>query len=103
MSGAATSSPVLSGIIHLTNQTPTYRSEIDLLHDDEGLYTRVYRWRDAVCMMSLGMFKAVAEMRCQLDRDVENLFLSGDYMRVPSVSGIGAAEQVVELLASRPV
>lgn len=59
-------------------------------------------------MMSPGMFKAVAEMRCQLARDVENLFLAGDYMRVPSVSGalasgIGAAEQVVELLASRPV
>ena len=73
--------------------------------DDEGLFTRVYRWREAVCMMSPGMFKAVAEMRRQLDRDVKNLFLAGDYMRVPSVngalaSGVGAAHEVAELLAS---
>ena len=75
--------------------------------DDEGLFTRVYRWPDAVCMMSPGMFKAVAEMRRQLGREVENLYLAGDYMGVPSVngalsSGMGAAEEVVELLASRP-
>ncbi|MCE2504639.1 MAG: FAD-dependent oxidoreductase [Chlorobi bacterium] len=75
--------------------------------DDEGLFTRVYRWKEAVCMMSPGMFKAVAEMRRQLDRDVKNLFLAGDYMRVPSVngalaSGVGAASQAAELLASRP-
>ena len=45
--------------------------------DDEGLFARVYRWKEAVCMMSPGMFKAVAEMRRQLDRDVKNLFLAG--------------------------
>ena len=76
--------------------------------DDEGLFARVYRWKEAVCMMSPGMFKAVAEMRRQLDRDVKNLFLAGDYMRVPSVngalaSGIDAAKEVAELLESRPL
>ena len=75
--------------------------------DDEGLFTRVYRWKEAVCMGLPGMFKAVAEMRCQLNRDIKNLFLAGDYMRVPCVngalaSGVDAAEEVAELLASRP-
>lgn len=74
--------------------------------DDDGLFTRVYRWPDAVCMMAPGMFKAVAEMRGQLGREVKNLFLAGDYMRVPSVngalaSGVDAAEEVATLLASR--
>lgn len=74
--------------------------------DDEGLFTRVYRWREAVCMMPPGMFKEVAEMRRQLDGDVRNLFLAGDYMRVPSVngalaSGVGAATEVADMLASR--
>ena len=71
--------------------------------DDEGLFTRVYRWKEAVCMGQPGMFKEVAEMRRQLDRDINNLFLAGDYMRVPSVngalaSGIDAAHQVATVL-----
>ena len=75
--------------------------------DDEGLFTRVYRWREAVCMGPPGMFRVVAEIRRQLKRDVKNLFLAGDYMRVPSVngalaSGVGAAQEVEDLLASRP-
>ncbi len=77
----------------------------NLPSDDEGLFTRVYRWREAVCMGLPGMFKEVAEMRRQLDRDIKNLFLAGDYMRVPSVngalaSGIDAASEAAELLAS---
>ena len=74
--------------------------------DDEGLFTRVYRWREAVCMGLPGMFRAVAGMRRQLGEEVKNLFLAGDYMRVPSVngalaSGIDAATEVAELLALR--
>lgn len=74
--------------------------------DNEGLFTRVYRWKDAVCMMSPGMFKAVEEMRRQLSQDISNLSLAGDYLRVPSVngalaSGMDAAEKVAGLLASR--
>ncbi len=74
--------------------------------DNEGLFTRVYRWKEAVCMGLPGMFQAVAEMRRRLNREVENLFLAGDYMRVPSVngalaSGVNAAEEVAQLLASR--
>ncbi len=70
--------------------------------DDEGLFTRVYRWEEAVCMGPPGMFTAIADIRRRLSRDIPNLFLAGDYMRVPSVngalaSGIGAAEGVGEL------
>ena len=74
--------------------------------DGEGLFTRVYRWPEAVCMGPPGMFKAIADMRLQIKRDVKNLFLAGDYMRVPCVngalaSGVDAAEEVAELLATR--
>ena len=46
-------------------------------------------------------------LKSQLDRDVKNLFLAGDYMRTPSVngalaSGVDAANEVAELLAFRP-
>ena len=74
--------------------------------DDEGLFTRVYRWREAVCLGAPGMFKAVAGMR-QREREVKNLFLAGDYMRVPCVngalaSGADAGKEAAELLGSRP-
>ena len=74
--------------------------------DDEGLFYRVYRWEEAVCMGLPGMFIAVAEMRRQLTDRISNLFLAGDYTRVPSVngalaSGMEAAEDAVNLLARR--
>ena len=53
-----------------------------------------------------GMFGAVAEAGRTLRRDIPNLFLAGDYTRVPSVngalaSGVGAAEEAAaHLLAS---
>ena len=75
--------------------------------DDEGLFWRVYRWDEAVCMGPPGMFKAVANIRRQLSRDIPNLFLVGDYTRVPSVNGalaggISAAEETLALLTSQP-
>ena len=77
--------------------------------DDEGIFTRVYRWKEAVCMGPPGMFGAVAEMRRELERGggIKNLFLAGDYMRVPSVngalaSGIDAANEAADLLDRRP-
>ena len=74
--------------------------------DDDTLFTKVYRWREAVCMCQPGMLKAIVNMRGQLGRDVKNLFLAGDYMRSPIVngalaSGEDAAKEVAELLASR--
>lgn len=75
--------------------------------DDEVLFTRVYRWSEAVCMAQPGMFSAIREMRDHLNQDVENLFLAGDYMRSPIVngamaSGVDAAEEVADLLTGEP-
>ena len=75
--------------------------------DDEGLFSRVYRWKIAVCEGPPGMFKEVANTRRDLGRDLPNLFLAGDYTRVPLVngalaSGISAAEEAFALLTSQP-
>ena len=75
----------------------------NLPSDDEGLFTRVYRWREAVCMGHPGMFAAVADIRHQIGQSTPNLFLAGDYTWVPSVngalaSGVSAAEEVVQML-----
>ena len=52
------------------------------------------------------MFRAMADTRLQFNRDVTNLFLAGDYTKVPSVngalaSGIEAAEAVAAMFLSR--
>ncbi|MCY4528485.1 MAG: NAD(P)/FAD-dependent oxidoreductase [Chloroflexi bacterium] len=74
--------------------------------DDEGLFYRVYRWEEALCMGTPGMLAAVAKIPGQLAGRIDNLVLAGDYMRVPSVngalsSGYSAAIEVADLLASR--
>ncbi|MCY3912660.1 MAG: NAD(P)/FAD-dependent oxidoreductase [Chloroflexi bacterium] len=73
--------------------------------DDEGLFYRVYRWEEALCMGTPGMLAAVAKIPEQLAGRIDNLFLAGDYMAVPSVngalsSGQSAAIEVADLLAA---
>ena len=73
---------------------------------DEGLFFRVYRWEEALCMGVPGMLAAAANIPGQLAGSIGNLFLAGDYMRVPSVngalsSGYSAAMEAADLLASR--
>ncbi len=80
--------------------------ESNLPGDDEGLFYRVYRWEEALCMGKPGMLAAVAKIPEQLAGRIDNLFLAGDYTRVPSVngalsSGYAAANEVADLLASR--
>ena len=75
--------------------------------DDEGLFYRVYRWEEALCMGMPGMLSAMAKIPGQLAGHIDNLFLAGDYMRVPSVngalsSGYSTAIEVADLLLSRP-
>ncbi len=77
-----------------------------LPNDDEGLFYRVYRWEEALCMGTPGMLAAVAKIPGQLAGRIDNLVLAGDYMRVPSVngalsSGQSAAIDVADLVASR--
>ncbi len=74
--------------------------------DDEGLFFRVYRWEEALCMGSPGMLAAMTEIPGQLAGSIDNLFLAGDYMGIPSVngalsSGHEAATRAAALLASR--
>ena len=74
--------------------------------DDEGLFYRVYRWEEALCMGTPGMLAALAEVPGQLAGSIGNLFLAGDYMGIPSVngalsSGHRAATQAADLLARR--
>ena len=72
---------------------------------DDGLFSRVYRWNEAVCMGLPGMFVAVSNAFSQLRAEVPNLILAGDYTRVPSVngalaSGVQAAEEVATFFES---
>ena len=65
------------------------------------LFTRVYRWPEATCLMPGGMLKKIAHMRRSVHANCRGLFLAGDYMRLPSVngallSGIDAAKAVAE-------
>ncbi len=74
--------------------------------DDEGLFFRVYRWEEALCMGEPGMLAAAAKIPRQLLGRIDNLFLAGDYTRVPSVngalsSGRDAATEVADMLAAR--
>ena len=74
--------------------------------DDEGLFYRVYRWEEALCMGTPGMLAALAKIPEQIAGRIANLFLAGDYMGIPSVngalsSGHRAATEVADLLASR--
>ena len=74
--------------------------------DDEGLFYRVYRWEEALCMGTPGMLAAVAKIPEQLAGRIDNLFLAGDYMSVPSVNGAlsqrrSAAIDVADRLESR--
>ena len=73
--------------------------------DDEGLFYRVYRWEEALCMGTPGMLAAAAKIPEQLAGRIDNLLLAGDYMSVPSVngalsSGQSAATKVANLLAT---
>jgi protoporphyrinogen oxidase len=63
----------------------------------EPLFSEVYRWDEAVCLSPPGMLKTINRMKRENYRDVKGLFLSGEYMYMPSVegalrSGIDAAE-----------
>ena len=74
--------------------------------DDEGLFSRVYRWEEALCMGTPGMLAEVASIPEQLAGRIDNLLLAGDYVGIPSVngalsSGHKAAMQAVDLPVSR--
>ena len=51
------------------------------------LFTRAYRWEEAVCLAPGGAMKALHEMRRHTLPQVKGLFLAGGYMGVPSTNG----------------
>ncbi len=54
---------------------------------EDPLFTRVYRWDEAVCLAPGGMMTALAHVRRQRLKNVKGLFLAGEYMGVPSTNG----------------
>lgn len=68
--------------------------------DEEGLFFRVYRWEEALCMGTPGMLAAMADIPEQLAGRIDNLFLAGDYMSVPSVNGALASGCSAEMRAA---
>ena len=75
--------------------------------DGEELFYRVYRWEEALCMGTPGMLAEMAKIPAHLSGRIDNLFLAGDYMGIPSVNsalstGHHTATQAANLLLSRP-
>ena len=74
----------------------------------EPLFTRVYRWKEAVYLASGGVTTEMQALRQQGLPGVKGLFLAGEYMDIPGVngalrSGVNAAEDVVGFLSrNRP-
>ena len=72
----------------------------------DPLFTRVHRWREAGCLVPGGAMKALHEVRRELPRHVQGLFLAGEYMGVPSTngalrSGVDAAADCAEFHSRR--
>ena len=64
---------------------------------DEPLFTKIYRWREAVCIGHPGMLTDFTEIKRHHYRDVKGLYLAGEYLNMPSVesaaySGVYAAK-----------
>ena len=57
----------------------------------EPRFARVYRWKEAVCLMPGGALTAIARARGSLQEQVGGLALAGDYMHMPSVNGAAAS------------
>ncbi|MCY4183813.1 MAG: NAD(P)/FAD-dependent oxidoreductase [Rhodobacteraceae bacterium] len=59
--------------------------------DDEGIFTRVYRWPEAMAITPPGALKEMSEALRNHGRDIPNLFLAGEYTRMPSINGAMAS------------
>ncbi len=65
------------------------------------LFTKIYRYDEAVCTAGAGMVTAMHHMKARHYRDVAGLALAGEYLYMPSVdgairSGIDAAESLLK-------
>lgn len=70
---------------------------------DTPRFTRVYRWKEALCIAPGGMFKDIQELRQNGMGNIKGLFFAGDYTRVPLSngaleSGVDAAKDSISFL-----
>ena len=67
-------------------------------------FGRVYRWREAICLMPGGTLKALDCVRRDLPKRIPGLALAGEYMHMPSVNGALASgiDAVEDLLRATP-
>jgi len=69
-------------------------------------FAEIYRWKEALCFYPPGMMTAIGRMERDNYRDVRDLYLSGEYMRMPGTvegafrSGIAAAGSLSKDYAS---
>ena len=72
----------------------------------QPLFSRVYRWEEAVCLAPGGMMRAMSQLRRDSLGNLRGLYFAGEYMGgVPSTngalrSGIIAAEDCSKFLQS---
>ena len=71
---------------------------------ERPLFSRVHRWKEAVCTAPGGMMTAMHDLQQTAPNRVKGLYFAGDYMGVPSTtgalrSGILAAEMCVEMMS----
>ena len=69
----------------------------------EPLFSRVYRWNEAVCLSPGGTLTAMHRLRSASVPGADGLFLAGEYTDIPGVegalrSGVTAAENVLQSL-----
>lgn len=120
--GSPMSAPPGNGIIH-AYPSDEHSEELFALSDDEigrrvideirkytptmpeePIFTRVYRWKNAVCLPHGGMMRELQALRDRGFPGVKGLFLAGEYLHLLSsmngalTSGIDAAEDVERFL-----
>ena len=71
---------------------------------DDAHFTRVYRWKEAVCLSPGGTLSAMHRIRTDGIPGADGLFLAGEYMDIPGVegslkSGAEAADSVIRHIA----
>ena len=121
--GSPLSAPPGKGIIH-AYPAEEYSEELFALSDDEierrvvdeirkftpampekPIFTRVYRWKNAVCLPHGGMMRELEALRDRGFPGVKGLFLAGEYLHLISsmngalTSGVNAAEDVEHFLS----
>ena len=70
---------------------------------DAPHFTRVYRWKEAVCLSPGGTLSAMHRLRTEAIAGADGLFLAGEYMGIPGVegslkSGVEAADRVARYI-----